>query len=192
MINTKELVEKLPGSWDELKLKDYQKFTEIEVSEQDEFDGLAIGVDNTLKVISTLSGVSIDNLEQLSYAALQPIAAKIAFMLDVPKPGKESSIKWKTLEEITYNDFITFMQLSKEPFVNLHKIIKAFSKIEMTEEQVADLSTQDAVTGFFLLRQQNRKFFNNSIKSSAIKLFKQTIRELLKTPFRVKWLKAKS
>lgn len=136
MINTKELIEKLPGSWNELTLKQFQILTTIEVAEACNGNDLFVGCDNSLQVVAKLGDVTGDELEELPYNQVAEIMAKIEFIATPPNPQKQSTLSWKKFDEISYLAFVTYMHLSVEPFKNLHTIIKCFSSTKLTDEQV--------------------------------------------------------
>lgn len=181
-MNTKELIKSLPGYWEELKLKDYIRLTDIQVKEDntDEFTGLFNGMDNTIQVASILSGMEPNDLESLPMGDIGAIGAKLSFLSQEFIPSNKSSIKWKDIEGCTYNDYITFLNLSKDPIKNLTHIIKAFSKDKLTDEQVSNLSVQDVMTGFFLLRILVKKYLKRSIRYSKMKVMGQVIKETWK------------
>ena len=51
----KNIIEKIPTAWKDVKVKDYQKLSEIVVTESGELDNLFVGIDNTIKVLFSLS-----------------------------------------------------------------------------------------------------------------------------------------
>ena len=53
----KKVIELLPSNWSELKLHQFKKMLDLEVSEDGDFEGLFDGVDNTLKVLSVLTEI---------------------------------------------------------------------------------------------------------------------------------------
>jgi hypothetical protein len=187
MITAKELLSKLPGSWSELTLKQYQLITDVSITETDEFDNKFVGTDNTIKVISKLSDVPVNELESLPVHVIAVCAGKLAFIATPPQPLKKSTIEWKTLEEISYDTYVTYVSLSKEPIRNMHLIIKGFCKNKLTDEQVLNLGTDDAMTGFFLLNRYVKQYLKRTIRQTRIQLMKQLVKQKMKTlPFRVK------
>lgn len=178
VMNTTELIKQLPGSWGELTLQQYQRLGTFapELNPENPLDLL----DKYTHIISLLSGVAVDELESLPFTEMTRLIQKVAFMNNPPEPAKGSTIQWKKLNEVSYDDFITFINLSQQPLENLHTIIKAISKIELTEEQVLKLSMEEVMTGFQLLQKLAKKSVNNSIRLTAILLLKQTVRDLMK------------
>jgi hypothetical protein len=177
MKTTQEIIKLIPSSWDELTLAKFQLLTECIIEE----DGTMLaGMENTIQVISKLTDIPVEDLEEYSMNDLQTIAAKLDWMLVLPVAKKKSIIKWKELDEISYNDYISFLQIQDKPFENLHIIIKNFSHTELTKEEILNISTAEAFTGFFLCRKKLAKYLNRSIKSTLIKLIWQRIKMKLK------------
>lgn len=183
MINTKELTEQLPGSWDEMYLKDYMRLLDIQIKEHDpETDNLFVGVDNIIEVLSELTDISVDELESVPFHQIQPMVEKLSFILTPPEPLNQSTINWKKLEEITYDNFVTFLKLSADPLHNLPQIIKGLAKDKWTDEQIANMSVTEAHTGFFFLRKYLRKY----LKHTVFSLRATRLRQRMTTLFREK------
>jgi hypothetical protein len=111
---------------------------------------------------------------------LQTLGNKLSFMTKQPEPLKESVLEWKRLDEITYNDYVSFIQLQQNQMENLHLIIKLFTKNDLFEEQILALSVPEFVTGFFLFRKELKQYLKASIKSTRTKLIKQILKEKTK------------
>jgi hypothetical protein len=165
-------------------LKDFLKLTDIAIEEEDEFDGMFVGVNNTIKVLSTLSNVPANEIEALPMHQMNKLAKKIEFTTALPKTDAKSKIIWKKLDEVTYGDFTTFQMLSKDPIPNLPVIIKAFSKDEITEEQVLDLDVETCFNGFFFLLNHVKVSTKNMITSTAKKYVMQRAKEKVRTLFK--------
>jgi hypothetical protein len=172
-MNHKDILNKLPSSWQEMKLRDYLKVTDLEISEDDD---LFNGVDNTLRVISALADVPVPTLEELPYPQIMDLAKHIEFISTLPKPTKDTKLQWKKVESIKYNDFVTFLALSKEPIQNLPTIIQTFSKKELSEEEVLDLDMVECYSGFFFLNKGLKKSFRRMIIYSSLKLIRQSVK----------------
>ncbi|RZK45975.1 MAG: hypothetical protein EOO97_00120 [Pedobacter sp.] len=183
MIDVKELLQKLPGSWSELTLRQYQKLAYMEVSDGplDELASMVDAAENIVKVASTLTGIDLEELEAgLPMKELSLVGQKLAFLSQDPKPMKKSPITWKTVENASLSDFILFNALKADPFSvikDLHKVIKAFAVEQMTEDQVLDLPMDVVKTGFFLLRMQLINYTKSSIRSNKVKLKQQQRQE---------------
>lgn len=187
----KKVIELLPSNWNELKLYQFKKMLDLEVSEYGDFEGLFDGIDNTLKVLSVLSGIETEVLESMNIKDVQVMANKIAFISTEPNvKGYKSSIKWKKIDEVTYSDYVTFITLSNEPLKNIELIIQSFSLNKLTDEEINNLSMLEVHAGFFTLTKQLKRFLLNTTRRTATKLAKQMIVQMYHQLFRTK-LKAK-
>jgi len=186
MIDKKEILKKLPSSWDTFKLKDYMKCVDIEISEghENEIDELLSGLDNTLSVISKLTDVSIKELELLDFNFIHQCGTMLSFMTELPKSVKSCSIKWKSVEEVSYNDFVSFLTLSKDAVHSLPEIIKTFSKDKFSDDEINEMSVAEVYTGFFMLRMYHRKFLNRLIRKEAMHLIKMNLKIPIKLKFK--------
>lgn len=183
MKNINELIEQLPSNWSELKLKDYQKLVDVDITETTDDGAELVGVENSIKVLSVLLDVPVDDLESMPLQHLGKLSQKIAFINEPPQPLKTSRIKWKKPDEISYNDFVKFQQVQDKPVQNLSEIIKAFAKNELTDEEVLDLGMDEVNTGFFLLRKELRQFTSN--------MKMHLVRKLIQKVAHQKWMKVK-
>lgn len=188
-----ELIEKIPGSWEEFKFSDYLKILDLEVSEDDEFDGSFNGIDNTLKVISALTNISISELEAIEIQTITSIAKKLYFMVELPNTKNfKSKISWKKLEEVSYGEYITYVMLAKEPFKNLKIFIKAFSSDDLTEEEIDNLSMMEAYAAFFTLNKYVGKSMNSMARKERMKLIKLLWKEKIVQPIRQRFSQKKT
>lgn len=176
-MNTQELLKKLPASWDEVTLAKFQLLTTTEITETED---ILNGMENSIAVISKLTGVSIDELESMSMNDLAILSNKLTFMLTPPQSNQKTSVLvWKKLHEITYNDYVNFIQLQDKQLENMHVFIKSFSKTELTEEEVLQLSIPECLTGFFLLKKMLQKYLKASIKSTLWQVTKFKVKQKL-------------
>lgn len=176
MQNIENLLKLLPGSWDELKLKDFLKIVDVVVKDTDDMDNLFVGLDNMVSVISVLTSVSVKELEEFQLESVNRLVSKISFIQNQPKPAK-TSIQWKKLEEISYNDYVFYISQSKDLLHNMPAIIKTFSKAELTEEQIKDLSMSEVHAGFFTLNKQLKKSTKSMLRQSLRALAKNKVKE---------------
>jgi hypothetical protein len=187
-----KIIEKIPTSWEEVTIRDYEALSEISITENSEADNLFVGIDNTLKVLSYFTETSIEELEKLPMTEITSMSKRLDFMMQPVKTEKKSKIKWKKVEEITYNDFILYQQFSADFFKNLHLLIPAFSKEKISEEEVLNLSVVDMTTAFFFLK----KLAEKSLKRTAFYLKADQINgkiaaKILKLVYKLKWKKKK-
>jgi hypothetical protein len=186
--NMKEVYDKLPGSWAELKFKDFKKILDIPVSESDEMDGIFNGQDNSIKTLSVLSGVSVEELYQVDLVTITALTNKIDFIMVEPDPKQaKSSLKWKEIDKISYGEYITFVMLSQQPFKNLDLLIQAFSLEELTTDQIQELSMLEVYAGFFTLNQTVEKYMKTMARKTTMQIARLTAKEQILTPLRQRW-----
>lgn len=154
----KVLLKKIPGNWHELKLSTYQQLTKIEITENDD---MLNGIENTIKVLAVLTGEPVETFETIPFSELQTLGNKVNWISTPPTPDVKSRIKWKAIDDITFNQFITYNQLQNEPLSNLHLIIKDFSKTKMSEVQILNMPADDALTALFFFKNQLMKSANH-------------------------------
>lgn len=171
----------LPSNWNELKLWQYRKIEQITLKDSDDVDNDFVSQERTLAIISVLTEIPFEELMETPYALIVPMAHKLAFTTILPKYEKNlSTIKWKTIEEVKYDDFVNYLQLSKDPMGNIVPIVKAFSHNKMTEEEINQLSMLEVYSSFFTLKKYVRRFIMTMFMSLAVLLLKQSIREIVK------------
>lgn len=163
-LTVKELLNQLPGSWSELKLKQFLAVMDVEVDDSNKEDQFS-SIDYTIQVIHQITGVDVDSLEALPLFAIHQLGEKMSFMLEQPQPLKRSPLKLKTIDELSYDDFVTFSVMSKDPIRNLPLLIKTFSQDKITEDQVKEMNMVDCQTVFFFVHKRLKKYLNRSIQS---------------------------
>jgi hypothetical protein len=179
-----QIANQLPSNWNELKLKDFRKLLPLKVTDQDEFDDLFVGVDNTYAVITTLTDATVPELDEI--ANLSPTEAKsvfdkVSFLYNSePNSHRKPSIKLKTMDEITYNDYVLFSMFEKKAVENLHIFLSSLSKEKLTEEEALELSTEEAYVCFFFVVRRVKRYIRNLKWSLRMRLLKQTIMEMTK------------
>lgn len=188
MYDKKEIIKRIPTSWENFKLKDYLKCVDIKISEghENEINELFSGLDNTLSVISKLSNVPVETLETMDFAFIQQLGTMLSFIKELPKSVKSSSIKWKKVDEVTYNDFVSFITLSKDAVHSMGDIIKTFSKTELSIDEINEMSVAEVYGGFFMLRNYLNKYFLRLIQKEAMNLTRKSIKTLFNKKFRNK------
>lgn len=176
-MNIEELLTKLPSNWNEISIWQFQTLTECAIT--DDNDGLD-GIQNSLEVISKLTGEHLDVLEQLPMSQINQLGNKLSFMVNPPELTKDTLLKWKTLDEITFNDYITFLQVQKEPMKNLALIVKTFTKSDFTEADILAMPVTEFNSGFFLFSKESNQYLKRLIRSTKWKVVKLTMKEKLK------------
>lgn len=176
----KDILAKIPSSWKEVKIKDYIELGKIELDLSKEFNDVVTDTDNNLKVISIFTGVPVSELENFSMLEIGKMSEKLSFMESLPVVNKSSKINWKSVEEITYNDYVVFQQFGLDPYNNLHLIIPSFSKYKVSPDVVLEMNVEDVHTAFFLLRKTVKKSTNNMKRYLRIQLLKAKLKERMK------------
>ena len=172
----KELLNKLPSNWNEITLEQFQKITQVPITENnDGFDG----VENTLSILAVLLELPVEDIEALPMKDVIEMGNKLSFTTIPPEPNKKVKMKFKDIETLTYNDYIMFIQLQDKYITNLHSIIKTLSIEKLTDEQVLQMSIVDVMGGFFLLQKQLKQYLNHSIRSTIQLLIKQKAKQVL-------------
>lgn len=172
MVNIETILNQLPDSWETFTMEMFMKTSKSTINE-DSNDILA-GIENSLEVVSKITNIPVEELEQLSMFDIQKIGKQLDFMTKPFNPDELSTIDWKTLEEITYDNYIQFLQVSEDTLANLNVFIKSFAK-NMTDDQINRLNIKDVISGFFLLKSYVRQYLKRSIRQE-----KKRIKQLQK------------
>lgn len=182
-MDTKSLLKQLPKSWDDISLKTFQKIMDLEITNnQDLFDG----IQNSISVLSILTNSTVEELEELPMRDLMLLGSGLEFMKVLPKSTDKTSLQLKKIEEITFNDYVFFLNNSENNYIkNLHIYIKTFSKGELTEDEILDLPITDVLNGFFLFRKQLKESLKISIVSTKVDLMKMKVLQRV-NPFKRK------
>jgi hypothetical protein len=159
---------KLPSNWDEVTLLQFQSLLQLQITENEDYLN---GFENTLKVISALSGIDVTVLEEQPMKEIVLMGAQLSFITNQPE-HKKSDIKWKAMDEITYDDFVTFIS-DPDYLSNLSKFIKLFSLTTLTEEEILQLPITEVLYGFFLFRKGLKKYLKGLIQSTQKQLQNQ-------------------
>ena len=164
----------LPKRWNDLKLKDYNKLIQADLIREDETAIEELNeLDFQIAVISTLTDVSIGDLEALTVNELLPAIQSISFLYTPLEPVK-TSLKAKDITALTYAEFTSYMQLQNQPFNNTNQILPIFFK-ELENIDVNELPITEVV-GFFLELQ---KRLRKHLKRSQISLTKEILKQKL-------------
>lgn len=168
----------LPKNWNDLKLKDYNKLIQAELIKADEtVENELNELDFQIAVISTLTDVSIIDLEALTVTELLPAITSISFLY-TPLEPVTTSLKAKDITALTYAEFTSYMQLQNDPFNNTSSILPIFFK-ELEDVDVNELPITEVV-GFFLeLQQKLREHLRHSQTSLVKKIAIQKMKKLM-------------
>ncbi|MFT3908324.1 MAG: hypothetical protein QM737_02775 [Ferruginibacter sp.] len=147
-----ELLSALPATWSDIKLKDFMKIDTENIVEEHELGNEFAYADNAIKIVSQLTGATIDELESLPFVQLGKLTNKVSFLYKVPEINLKSKFEWKNVEEMSYGDLNVYLQLYQKPKEYMQLIIRAFSKKELSEEQVLEMSMYDIHSAFFFAK----------------------------------------
>ncbi|QEC78758.1 hypothetical protein [Mucilaginibacter ginsenosidivorax] len=186
-MNYKELLNKLPSSWEQLKLKDYIKLspvlnaadTEGELVDDDIYTIKHLSdLDMSVQIISLLTDTDIEDIEALSMLEVNQLIEKLAFIGTVPKTGKPK-IAYKPFDELSYDNFITFQKLSVDfteegilssAIGNLPVMLSLFAKDpNHNPEFIFNLSMPEVINGFFSVKRNTEKYLQRLERSSLLK-----------------------
>jgi len=188
MKSKKEIIDQIPTSWETFKFKDYLKCVDVVISEgnEDEIDELFSGLDNTISVISKLTDISVDELESMEFSFIQEIGKRMSFATEMPTEQKHCCIKWKKIDEVSYNDFVSFLNLSRDAVHGMGEIIKTFSRNELTDDEINEMSVAEVYTGFFILNAYVRKYLRRMMIRDGMKLLRQSTKTLIRQKLRIR------
>jgi len=166
---SKEKIKLLPQSWEEVTLGDFTKLLDTKVSDDnvflDEFQ-------NTINIAATLLYESPEQFDDLPMKDIVEITKRLSFMnTDIPHK-KSDRFKWKKMEEITMDDYITISQWGDKTLYNLNAFVKIMNKTELTTEEIDRLPITEVMWGFFLCRKQLRKYTKDLIALERRQLIK--------------------
>lgn len=189
MKDLKYFINQLPNSWETFKLRDFMKTIDIPITET-QFDLTGhqfTGIDNTFKILAALFEKPVSTFEDMSLALSSQFAKRLGFMLHMPSGKSKKKPWWKPPEEVTYNQFVTFLTLAKDPMRHLPEIMQAFSREERDYESIMNTSVSEAYADFFMLLTFVKKYLRTSARKEARRIVKQTGRNLLIRLCRPKW-----
>lgn len=166
----KNLIDLLPSSWDDINLETFQK---LFVTPIEDSDDAITQIENGLRFISSFLDIPLEQLEELSMNDVQKLVNKIAFIYKLPKYGKKTRLKLKTLDEVTFNDYTFLLKKQEDGVKNMHLIIQQLSIEPLTMEEILNLPCVEVFNAFFLSVKSCKKLIQHSIKSTRKKLNQQ-------------------
>ncbi|MGY4540058.1 hypothetical protein ACVW0P_004500 [Mucilaginibacter sp. UYNi724] len=194
-MNYKQILDKLPGDWNELLLKDYIKLSPV-INESDkepdliDFDIFTANhlsdIEKNMTLISLLTDIPMDVLDELPTSKIFEMIDKLKFMQTLPDKRKPT-IKYIQFEDLTYDSFVHFNKLSLDfteagilssAIENIPSMLAVFAKDKNhNEEYFLNQSMVEVIAGFFTLQKNTERFLQRSQASS----FRQLNRITLKT-----------
>ena len=189
----KEILKALPGSWNELSLRNYIKLSPVlndsdkepELYNEDIFtEKLESDIDKNIQIISLLTDVpESELLTGYTMNQVTDMISKLMFMSTSPVTVKPT-VKYITFDKLTYNDFVNFERMQKDfsdggilgsAVGNLPEMLSIFSK--RTPAEIEILSIPEVIAGFFTVAKNLEKYLKRSERS----LYKQLMKIYLKT-----------
>ena len=171
-----DIVKKLPTSWSEVTLEQYVQLSHVLITEPDA-ENPFVGTDNTVKVIAVLTGLSVEELEERPYVDIAYLAERMSFLQTLPEARKNLPFKLRKLEDIPYDQFVSYMNHLAQPTVDIRPMVKLMA-IDLKDEDVDSMKVDEAI-GFFLpLKKHLKKYAASMIWSSRRKLMKQMFQNL--------------
>jgi hypothetical protein len=156
----KQKIKLLPKSWDEMTLNHFTKLLDTKVSEDNVFFD---EYQNTINIAATLLNETPEVFDNLPMKDILEISKILSFMnTDIPHK-KSDKFKWKKLDEITMDDYITIFQWGDKTLYNLNAFVKIMNKTQLTTEEIDGLPITEVMWGFFLCRKQLKKFTKDLI-----------------------------
>jgi hypothetical protein len=158
---TKELKEKLdnlPTSWNETTLEQYLKLIHALPAEND--ITTTSDIDVPLLIISILTDTDFSLLEELSLKDILPLVNKISFVYTSPEQAT-IGYKCKDISELTYDEFVTYMQMKDEPYANITKLLPIFFP-ELKDKDLDKFSITTINACFFLLSKNLQRHLQRS------------------------------
>lgn len=182
-MNHKEILNKLPSNWQELKLKDYIKLAPA-INDDDSAmvdpdywtKQYLTDLEKNIQIISLLTDTAVEVIEAFTMAQLDELVTKVSFLNEAPKSPK-TSVKYKEFNQLSYDNFITFQKLQTDftpdkiltsAIHNLPMMLSVFSKDSLSEDYFLNLSMPEIIAGFFLLTRNIEKYLRH-LKASSLK-----------------------
>ncbi|TFF34397.1 hypothetical protein [Mucilaginibacter psychrotolerans] len=169
-----KLIDKLPTSYDQINYKTYVQILQtIPAEKPDEWDDDEYKSYLNLAPLSILLDVPVIDLERLPATELMPMLQRVQFMAGPIKNAK-TSLSLKAMDELTYDEFVTYQSLKVDAWANMPRILKMIVK-DKTAEEIDQLSISEVYAVFFTLSKSTKRFTTLLIRSLALKMVKQTL-----------------
>lgn len=174
----KDLFNNIPSTWSELTLSQYNKLITAKLIkyEDAEDDETLNEIDFQLMVIATITNTHIDDLEALSVNEILPAMEKIKFIYTELQPVK-TSLKCRDVSDITYAEYVQYMQLQHNPYENTATILPIFFK-DLEGKDLNSFPIPEVVGFFLKLQTRLRKHLRHSQFSLALNLMKNEMKNL--------------
>jgi hypothetical protein len=189
-MSNEDLLKKIPKNYKEVNYLKYIQIMQL-ANEQPEgdFDIEEWNSYVQYAMLSILLDLSITELTALPATVIISLLTSLNFM-NVPITNVTSKLEVKSIDEITYNEYVSYNSLVKDGMYwdNMPEILKLLIK-NKTQAEIDQLSIYD-VSGFFLqLKKGLRKSITYFLICLAFKTMKLIVKETL-TKWRMKIFKA--
>ena len=181
-LNSNEILAKIPGSWADVTLDMWiNKLMKLKTYTPDIDDPLT-DVYISIQFISDITELPIDTVQHFPMELIKQSNRKLVFMSKGVDPNYKPKRKWiKNIEDPTYDDFITFVNVSKQindgDYSNFPLIIKTIIREPITEEEIMQMPMDEVNHGFFLLRQSLRKYLRSTTMDLEKKILIMKVNE---------------
>ena len=174
-------MKKLPNNWNDLTFGDYMKTLSI----KDIPEGLTqeqtvvYNMKRSVDLIVLLTGKTAEEINSMQSSVVMGYMKNLSF-LGTEIPVTKIKHKAKKVEEITYEDFINYINYtrSENAVLNLPKILPLFIR-DLTEDQILSLPTDYVFGCFFLLKKTARKYYRYSLFRTMRQIIRYKIIEML-------------
>lgn len=161
----------IPKSWDEVKVIDYLKLSEL-------IDGDSESTDIVEAAFYVFTGVPMSD-SNIKFDEVNAIVQRLLFISELPKESK-SLFKTKKFSDLSYQEYINFQKLAESPIDNIIGIIKILSVEPIDEDKI---SMQKAMDCFFLVNRKMKKRLISLAISLMFKMMKLKIKTLFSRIF---------
>jgi hypothetical protein len=185
-----DLIKRIPRSYKEVPYLKYIQIMQIlpdgqiaELIESGEYDEAEYNTYVQYEMLSILLDVPVSELTTLPATAIISLLTAINFM-NVQVSNVTSNIEVKTVEEITYNEYVSYNTLmqNNDKWQSMPQLLSMLIK-NKTQAEIDQLSIYD-VMGFFLrLKIGLQKSTLSFQLSLALKIIKLRVKEIMKKIF---------
>lgn len=174
-------ISNLPDSWDQLLFKDYLillSLTDIPSSDND-IDEALNALDRNMSIISALTSVSVEQLENLPFNHIQAASSKLSFLV-TEVPNVKIKHKIKSVDEVIFKDYVKYFQLTtnNKTMDHLQYILPMYYH-DITEDDVLQMPAAYVLNAFFLLKKYRKRYVNYSIFRTYLRTIFLMLKEKL-------------
>lgn len=166
-------LDKFPKGWNEVKLSTYIKLTHMlpapQEVEDDEYQQEVFQI-----YFYMFTGINISETD-ITSDEIVAIYTRLKFLDNIPLTG-EYNPKLKSVDKLSYDDFITYQKLTESAdgwLTNMAGIVQLFHIEEINED---DLTVDVAFNTFFLLKKKLKYRLSTHFRFSlGMKIIKQIV-----------------